>query len=314
MKSMKKIIFVISIIGIIVLGLYLAIRFSAIPKNNNQKLTVVTTIFPLYDFVKVIGQDKVEVSLLLPPGIEAHNFEPRPSDISKINEADIFIYTGKLMEPWAEDIINGLSSKSLLVIDASASLFPVGTLIDNQSELSSEQDPHIWLDFGNDKQIIQAIVEALIMKDVPNADYYRAQASDYQILLSDLDSRYLAALQECKSREIIYGGHYAFAYLAKRYNLQYFSAQGISPDSEPTAQDFVKLSEQIKQNNIKYIFYVELASPKIAETIARETGAQMLLLNASHNVSREDLVDSKTFLQIMEENLNNLKIGLECKK
>lgn len=304
--------FAIGVVILIASGLYFAINFSRTPQNNSQKLIVVTTIFPLYDFVKNIGQDKVEVSLLLPPGVEAHSFEPKPSDIAKINTADVFIYTGKFMEPWAQDIIQGVTNKNLKVIDASIGITLIPGVFHDADEPAGSQDPHIWLDFGNDQQIVQTITNALIAKDPTNAAYYQQQAAQYQAKLSALDVQYQTALNSCTAREIIYGGHYAFGYLAKRYNLQYFAAQGISPDAEPTAQDLVKLVKQIKDNNIKYVFYEELTTPKIAETIAQETSAQMLLLSAAHNVSKEDLISGKTFLQIMTGNLNNLKVGLQC--
>ena len=300
------------VVVLIVVGLYFAINYSRPLQSGSQKLVVVTTIFPLYDFVKNIGQDQVEVSLLLPPGIEAHSFEPKPSDIAKINTADIFIYTGKFMEPWAQDIIQGATNKNLKVVDASFGITLIPGVFYDVSGPAGAQDPHIWLDFDNDKQIIQTITDALAAKDPVHAAYYQQQAVQYQAKLSALDYQYQTTLNSCTTREIIYGGHYAFGYLAKRYNLQYFAAQGISPDAEPTAQDLVKLVKQIKDNNIKYVFYEELTTPKIAATIAQETSAQMLLLNAAHNVSKEDLTGGRTFLQIMEGNLNNLKIGLQC--
>jgi zinc transport system substrate-binding protein len=312
MKIMKKLLFIIGAAALIVIGLYFAINFSRPAQNSSRKLVVVTTIFPLYDFVKNIGQDRVEVLLLLPPGVEAHSFEPKPSDIAKINTADIFIYTGKFMEPWAQDIIKGATNKNLKVVDASTGITLIPGVFHDADEPAGAQDPHIWLDFDNDKQIVQTIVDALAAKDPAHAAYYQQQAAQYQAELSDLDTQYKTGLNTCQAHEIIYGGHYAFGYLAKHYNLQYFAAQGISPDAEPTAQDLVKLVTQIKDNKIKYVFYEELTTPKIAATIAQETNAQMLLLNAAHNISKEDLMSGRTFLQIMEGNLNNLKIGLQC--
>jgi zinc transport system substrate-binding protein len=118
----------------------------------------------------------------------------------------------------------------------------------------------------------------------------------------------------CSSKEIIYAGHYAFGYLTKRYGLEYFAAQGVSPDSEPTAADLINLVNQIKKDNIKYIFYEELSSPKIAQTLSDETGAELLLLNAAHNISKEQLEQGATFISIMKNNLTNLKIGLGYKE
>jgi len=187
--------------------------------------------------------------------------------------------------------------------------------IDGQEEHGHEHDgvdPHIWLDFKNDKIMLDNIKKTLTEKDPANADFYQRNADDYKNKLARLDDKYKSALVNCKSPEIVYGGHYAFGYLANRYNLKYLAAQGLAPDSEPTANDLVKLVEQVKKNNIKYIFYEEMTTLKIAETIANETNAKMLLLNAAHNVTKEDMDNNISFLSIMEKNLANLKIGLSC--
>ena len=143
-------------------------------------------------------------------------------------------------------------------------------------------------------------------------DFYQKNVNEYKNKLTELDNQYKSALTKCENREIVYGGHYAFGYLAKRYNLHYLAAQDLAPDSEPTANDLVKLVEQVKKNNVKYIFYEEMTTPKIAETIANETNAKMLLLNAAHNVTKEDIENNISFLSIMTENLTNLKTGLQC--
>jgi zinc transport system substrate-binding protein len=309
---MKKIIFVAGILLIVAGALYLATSSKTASQVSSEKLTVVTTIFPLYDFAKAIGGERAEVSLLLPPGVEAHSFDPKPSDIAKINNASIFVYTGSFMEPWAEDIIRGANNKNLKVVDASTGITLIPGIFHDEYEPAGANDPHIWLDMANDQRIVQTIAAAFSAQDPENIAYYETRAAAYQEFLKALDLQYQTTLANCVSREIVYGGHYAFGYLARRYNLEYLAAQGVSPDAEPTAQDLVNLVDQIKDNNIKYVFYEELSSPKIAETIAQETGAKMLLLNAAHNLSREDLAANKTFLQIMEENLNNLKTGLQC--
>lgn len=266
--------------------------------ENSGKINVVTTLFPFYDFAKVIGGDKTVVSLLLPPGVDAHSFEPKPGDIFKINQADVFIYTGDFMEPWAKDVLNGINNKNLLIMNASngVNLIPA--------------DPHIWLDFSNDKIIINSITNALAEKDPANKSFYEKNAMTYGKQLTDLDDEYSSALSQCSSKEIIYGGHYAFGYLAKKYGLKYIAAQGVSPDAEPTANELAALVNQIRNNSIKYVFYEELSGPKIAETLANETGAKLLLLNAGHNIAKSDLDKEVSFIDIMKKNLENLKIGL----
>ena len=280
--------------------------------RGEGKLKIVATLFPVYDMAKHIAGDKADVLLILPPGIEAHSFEPKPSDIVKINEADIFVYTGRFMEQWAEDIINGLDAKKVKVVDSSAGVKMVPAVFYNKDELKGATDPHIWLDFDNAKIMTENIANALIEKDAENEELYSQNLENYKSELTDIDNEYIISLSTCKNKEIIYTGHYAFGFLANRYGLKYLSAQGVSPDSESTVQDFISLVSQIKKNNIGYIFYEELSSPKIAQTIAGETSAKLLFLNAGHNLAKEDMEKGLTFFQILRYNLSNLITGLVC--
>ncbi len=238
------------------------------------------------------------------------------------------------MEPWAHDIIQG-TNKNVRIVEASAGIELVKEegeehKDEHESETNHEEgdhneekehrhhhdgvDPHIWLDFENAKIIAKNIADALEIADPQNAQFYQNNLKDYEEKLAALDEDYKSTLSTCKTKTIIYGGHYAFGYLAKRYGLEYVAAQGFSPDAEPTAKDLISLTEQIKKENISYIFYEELASPKIAETLSRETNTKMLLLNGAHNLTKEDYENGATFISIMEKNLENLSIGLDCQK
>jgi zinc transport system substrate-binding protein len=304
---------VVLLILMILLGSFTACAKRGEEPARMKKLKVITTLFPLYDMAKSIGADKSDVSLLLPPGVEAHSFEPKPSDIVKINEADVFVYTGKFMEPWAEEIIKGAANKNLIVVDASHGTKMIPGVFHDADEPAGSLDPHIWLDFDNAKIMVKDIVRAFEVKDGANKDFYKRKAEDYSNKLTELDTLYKTTLAACKNKEIIYGGHYAFGYMAKRYGLKYLAAQGVSPDSEPTANDLVKLVEQIRKDKIRYVFYEELTSPKIAETIAGETKAKLLLLNAAHNLSREQIEQGISFFDILKKDLENMRVGLECK-
>lgn len=311
---MKKISYIILVLLLLAGGvLYFSKYYQTAKTATDKRLKIVTTLFPLYDLAKNIGQDKVEVTLLLPPGVEPHSFEPKPSDIVKINDADIFIYTGKFMEPWAEDIIRSLNNKNIIVVDASQGVNLISENLSAPTGSTTSLDPHIWLDFDNYKIMAANIKTALMAKDSANSAVYEQNTKTYDNKLTVLDNQYRTTLATCQNREIVYGGHYAFGYLARRYNLKYLAAQGLAPDAEPTAQDLMKLVEQINSQKIKTVFYEELTSPKIAETIAQETGAKLLLLNAAHNLCRDQLASGLSFLDIMATNLINLKAGLNCR-
>jgi zinc transport system substrate-binding protein len=303
---------IVLFILIILVGYFSACANRGEEPARMKKLKVITTLFPVYDMAKNIGVDKAEVSLLLPPGVEAHSFEPKPSDIVKINEADVFVYTGKFMEPWAEDVIKGALNKNLIVVDASRGTKMIPGVFHDADKPEGSLDPHIWMDFDNAKIMVKNIVQAFQFKDSVNKDFYEQKANEYSNNLAELDSLYKTTLATCKNKKIVYGGHYAFGYMAKRYGLKYLAAQGVAPDAEPTANDLVKLVKQIKKDKIKYVFYEELTSPKIAKTIAGETNAKILLLNAAHNLSKDQFNQGLSFFDILKKDLDNLKVGLEC--
>jgi len=285
---------------------------------ETKKLTVVTTLFPLYDFAKNIGGQLADVSLLLPPGVESHGFEPKPEDIIRINKAGIFIYTGKYMEPWAEKILKGTDNKSL-VVDSSKGITLIKGACDHSHshghshDHAHEMDPHIWLDFENAQKMVDNMLEGFIAADPANESIYRKNAENYQSILRELDNKFREGLASCKTRYFIHGGHYAFGYMAKRYGLNYISAyHGFSPDAEPSARRLAELIRKMKKHNTNYVFYEELISPRVAEVIAKETGANLLKFHAAHNITKEEMDRGITFIEIMEQNLVNLKTGLQC--
>jgi len=161
--------------------------------------------------------------------------------------------------------------------------------------------------------MVATIADALAAKDPANGNYYRANAASYQQKLAELDRKFQEGLSNCGTRRFLHGGHYAFGYLADRYNLQYISAYAISADAEPRPQKLVELIGLMRRYTITYIFYEELISPRVAEAIARETGGSLLRLHGIHNISRDDLQRGATYLSLMEQNLANLRKGLQCR-
>jgi zinc transport system substrate-binding protein len=299
----------------LVLALLPACSRSEAPTNPGR-LQVVTTLFPLYDFVRAVGGDRVQASLLLPPGVEPHGFEPKPEDMVRISKADLFVYTSPVMEPWAKKLLAGIAGGRLQTVVAGERATYLSNAAghdhDDHDHVSG-QDPHIWLDLGNAALMVDAIAAGLVRKDPANREFYLGNAAAYKGQLTALDSRFRQGLSSCRTREFLSGGHFAFSYLARRYNLTYHSAYGISADTEPTAKTMMQLVQQLRAQRLRTIFTEELLSPRLAETIARETGAAILPLHGLHNLSKEDLARGVTFLSLMEANLKNLRIGLECR-
>jgi zinc transport system substrate-binding protein len=298
------------------------------PPIDHSKLQVVTTLFPLYDFSRQIAGDKAQITLLLPPGVEAHSFEPRPQDIIKINKADVFIYTGPFMEAWVQDVLGGINNKKLLIIDASKNIQLAAE--DEHEEVAHEEgheqeadhdhehdhgsaDPHIWVDPVLARQIVTDIANGFAAQDTANKDFYLANAKAYNDKLALLDTKIRQTLTPCKTKTILYGGHFAFGYFARRYGLDYISPYaGFSPDAEPTPKKITELIEKMKTLDSKYIFFEELLEPRVARTIAESTGAKLLLLHGAHNISKEELDKGVTYIEIMEGNLSRLKLALNC--
>ena len=290
------------------------------PEAGEHKLKVVASLYPLYDFVRNVGKDKVDVELLLPPGVEPHSFEPNPADILHLNHADIFVYTNKYMEPWVEDLIRGMDSGKILILDSSRGVLFTEERDDGEAGHHSKEkrghvgmDPHIWLDLGNAMMMVDTVRDGLIQKDPANQDYYQKNATQYKTVLQVLDMKFRQGLSSCKQRVFINGGHFAFEYLARRYGLVYVSAYGFSPDAEPTPGQLVKISRMVRKQGLKYLFYEELLTPRVAEMLARETGVQLLFLHGAHNISKEEFARGVSFVELMEKNLGNLETGLQCR-
>jgi zinc transport system substrate-binding protein len=310
-------------IGLTVSGLT---GFSAPALGQEPRTRVVVTLFPLYDFARNIGQERIELSLLLPPGVEPHAFEPKPGDIARVAQAEVFIYTGKAMEPWAEKIVKGAGRPGLRVVDASRGikLMKMGGAEADAARTNAGPpphrhrhgdpgvDPHIWLDLANAQIIVEAIAEALVRARPADEPLLRQNAAAFKAELRALDGAFEDGLSRCRTREFVHAGHYAFGYLARRYRLDYVAAQGFVPDSEPTAQQLAGLARHVRERGLKFVFYEELVEPRIARTVAKETGAQLLMLHGAHNLSRDEFEKGASFIGLMQSNLTNLKRGLGC--
>jgi zinc transport system substrate-binding protein len=302
---------------LILLSLLLSCQPAKESSKADQKLTVIATIFPIYDFARKIGGDKINVTMLLPPGVDAHHYELKPNDIIKVSKADIFLFTNFEMEQWAYKIINAADkSTNMLAIETGngAFLLPLNKESGDKDEHISNFDPHIWLDMDNAQKMVDNIAAAFIKKDSRNSDYYKKNAHDYKLKLIALDQRYRTELTDCKTKIILHAGHWAFAYLAKRYNLQYIAASNVFADAEPSPQKILSLIEQIKSEKVPYVYYEDMINPRLAQTIAKETGTNLLKLNNGHDLRRADMDKGESFISIMEINLINMKKGMKCPK
>jgi len=265
------------------------------------RLKVVASIFPLREFAKEVAGGRAEVSLFLPPGAEIHNWQPSARQVLNLGRAGLFIFIGARLEPWAEEIARQRLRSGLKVLEASRGAKLLGN------------DPHLWLDFDQDRAIVERIRESLIELDPEGADVYRRNASAFLEKLGRMDEKYRCALSTCGGRTLVLGGHAAFGYLAARYGLTQVSLYGLSPDSEPTPRHLLDVAGTIKDHDIRAVFFESAVNPKLARRLAEETGVEALPLNDGTDISAEQLAAGRTFLDIMDDNLKSLKHGLRCR-
>jgi len=273
------------------------------------KPVVVATIFPLYDFARAVGGPAIDLSLLVPPGADPHDFEPTPGDIAKIADAKIFINAGNAMDPWSKGAVAAINNPRQIVIDASAGINTTTTDADGKP---TNVNPHVWLDLSNAQIMVGNIASALEAADPANKDLYAHNAADYQKQLASLDEQYRSKLADCKTKIMVEGGHDAFDFMTSRYGITYLPTQSADPDAEPLPQRLAQLADIIKKNKIRNVFFEELESPKSAQTLASQTQTQLLPINPGETVSSDDFANNITIVQIMERNLANLRTGLQC--
>lgn len=326
----KKSILVIGLIILIAILLFLGIIYIGNKMNNkkeidNDKVEIVATLFPQYDFAKQIGKDKVNVVMLLEPGVESHSYEPTPSDIITISESDLFIYTGQYMETWAQNIIDGLDSNvNVLDVSTGIELISEEVIEEERDHLALEEeeeldhsghnhtyDPHIWTNPIYAIKMCENILEELCKVDPENSDYYRENAEKYISSLKGIDEEIRDIVANAKRTTIISGSRFPFYYFVCEYGLEYISAyDSCSTEAEPSTRVVADLINIVKENNYPVVYYQELVDPNIARTITEQAGAKMLLLHSAHNVSKEDFNNGITYIDIMKNNIENLKEGL----
>jgi len=273
------------------------------------KIKIVTTIFPMMEFAKEVAGSRGEVQLLLPPGAEIHTWQPRASDILTISRADLLVIVGANLEPWLSGIVKSVANPSLITLDASQGL---DLIKDRDDDFPGGSDPHYWLDFSLDQKVVDRIRDLCSQLMPDEAGTFRQNALRLNQKLQDLDGRFRKCLANCGQRDFVCGGHAAFGYLARRYGLKQISLYGLSPDSEPTPRELAQVISFAKKNKTRFIYYEKSVSNKLAKMVASEAGAQMLVLSAAHNLTREQFLSGTTFFAVMEENLDNLKKGLGC--
>ncbi len=289
------------------------------PADNQEqpaKIQISATFYPLAEFAEHVGGESVKVTQVIPNGAEPHEYEPTAKDIARIYNDGIFLVNGANLDTWAEKITEELRQRDIRVIVMAdhLNLLTSGGEEDEDDENHSPigADPHFWLDPLNAITEVEQIRDGLIEIDPAQKSDYENNAQSYINELRALDEEYKMGLAACERSEII-TSHSAFAYLADRYGFTQYGISGISPQEEPSAKKIAELADLAKEKNIKYIFFETLVSPRLAETLANEVGAQTLLLHPIGGLTNADIVAGKNYVTLMRENLESLKTALECR-
>lgn len=332
----KKIAALLSFLILIIVMIVLIFVFkSESIIKDEEKLQIVATLFPQYDFAKQIVKDKAEVKLLIGAGVETHNFEPTAKDmVTMFDSTDMFLYTGEFLEPWTKDIVGTLEESNCKVVDVSENIELIKIEDFEERHINSEieyehnhdednhnedahheehnhhdmYDGHIWQSLDNACIMLENTFNAICLLDPKNAEYYRKNYENYKEEIIKLDTEIEQIVENSKEKEIAVGGEFAYAYFVDQYDLKFVSVYtNCGHGEDPSIAKVKSVIDYINKHKIPVVYYEELSEGTVAKMIAEETVAEPLVLNSIHNGNP----DKDTYISLMRENLESLKKGLK---
>ena len=293
---------------------------------------VTATVFPAYDFAREIVGERGSVTLLVPPGSESHSYEPTPQDILRLQASTLLVANGGESEAWLDAVTGSLTSplSTLYMLDEVNALaeetvdgMQSGGILSHAHDDhvghghahehehdgdEPEYDEHVWTSPKNAVLICNAITDALCELDPDGGDYYRANCAAYTEKLLELDARFRAAADRAAHRTLIFADRFPVRYFTEEYGFDYYAAfPGCADDAEPSARTVAFLIDTVRRENVPAVFYIEFSNEKMADIIAEETGCETLLFHSCHNVTADELENGVSYLELMEQNLENLK-------
>ena len=309
------------ITGILALALIAGVIVFVVLKINSSQKTakIISSNFVGYDFARAVTGDKTQVSMLLKPGAEMHDFEPTPEDIVKIKNADLFIYVGGESDEWIGKVLNdnGISKDKTLrlmdLVEVKEEEHVEGMEEEeHEHEEGLEYDEHIWTSPKNAIKLVNGTKEKLAKIYPENKITYEKNANSYTRQLSDIDQQIRDIAASSNKKELIFGDRFPFRYLVDEYGLKYFAAfPGCAEQTEASSKTIAFLIDKVKNDGVKVVLKIELTSDKLAQIVADETGAKVMELNAAHNISSEDFERGVTYVDIMKDNIKVLEEALK---
>ena len=309
--------------------------------NTKGKLKVVTTIFPEYDITRAIAKDKVDLELMIKPGVDVHSFTPTPQDIKTVQNSNIFVYGGTEHDKWVENLTKSIDMKNKKVVKLVDGIQQLEEESvdgmkhehhhddekedehnhahkhekkdehDHKYESDKELDPHYWTSPKNAIQMAKTVTNALVEKDPGNAEFYKENAKNYIKQLEDVDKELHDVVDKAKIKKVVIADRFPFRYLFKDLGLEYRALfSGCSVESTASAGQIKKMVDYVKENKIPVVYHIEMGKGELAETVAKNSGAKVKLLHSIHTVTKEDFDKGTTYIDLMKQNVEALKEGL----
>ncbi len=309
------------------LAISLAVLCGCAPRKSSDRISIVTTSFPPYDFARAVAGDSADITMLLDAGAEAHSYEPSPMDIAAIQNCDVFVYIGGEGEVWVDNILDSIDTDGMEIIRLFDYVEPLeeeeveGASPDGHEhhhddehdhdehdhEDNAEYDEHIWTSPKNAKLCVEGIANALSEIYPENSAVYGANAEPYEDELTQLDEDFTTMTTLSAKNLMIVADRFPFRYLANDYHLMYYAAfSGCSSESEPSVYTMAFLMDAIEKNGVNVVYYLDMSQVKLAQKLSDATGVKILPLYQCHNVTRKDFEDGVTYVELMRRNLENL--------
>lgn len=291
--------------------------------EDDGRLKVVATVFAEYDFLRQIGGDAINLSMLMLPGADIHTFDPTPRDMKKVQDADLFVTVGGESDAWADTVIASVDNKNLecvrlmdLVDEVVEEEIVEGMSVEEEHEEEEdgekEFDEHVWTSPKNAIQIVEGLCDRLCLLDKKNERTYRSNAATYVKKLKKLDKKFTEVVENGERREIVVADRFPFRYFTDAYDLKYYAAYpGCSTQTGASVETIAFLIDKVKEDKIPVVFHMELSSEMMCNTICDETGAKKAQLNAVHNISKRNFDKGVGYLELMEKNVQVLREALK---
>lgn len=314
--QMKKKIKIITVFAVIVLVAMSAIVVFS--NKNKEKISIVVTNFPAYDFVRAVVRDDANIKMLIKPGSETHDFEPTPQDIIDIKNSKMFVYTGGESDEWVEDILENIDNENTRLFKMMGSVNIVeeesveGMEHEEEHEEEAEYDEHVWTSVKNAQKIVADIKKELVKILPEDEAVFDKNAESYIDKLAKIDQDFQKVVEKSNRKTVVFGDRFPLRYFVDDYGLSYFAAfPGCSDQTEASSKTIAFLIDKVRTENIPVILKIEMSNSKIADTIANETGTKVLTFNSAHNISADDFKNGLTYADIMEKNIRILEEALK---